>query len=584
MFSKIDKLSNACLLKFCFNHLVLNLFAPLILISSPLASAQVQDNQKEYLSARDQLRLRNYDDALAILAGILDNGGASIGDKTITEARRLYVDIVKVMADNLYRNGEVSEAVDLLILKSKLPALLDQGNILKERASEVLKTAFEASIKKDDSSRILELTDRFPDVCKIDKNVLLLHQIKVLPLMSPSISHAHLLALKKEGGIANQFRLVGFSEFSIVLRYAKALKQRGWYREAASLLRDQIKFETLTLEERLQAEELEEQCLLSYSTACIRFGNLKMCREALDFYSVGNRKRMKPKQFANLVRVIQKLAEAGEPVELKSSGRYFVGKGVWRDSGNGFFITSLVQTGNCANSRGGKWETAEIEVAAGTEVEGGLIRASHGKIHFKGTIKQPVILKNVKLECDYTAQVFATHTVFINCSFKKSGSWHWNNGFSSKWHFTDCILVSSNFSSLSRGDYGLRLSGSTFLRCKLPQRMLSSDEAKDANGEYHGSWNVIEECAFVECSLPPSLVWGTKTCAFIRCKTPDSSVFKSSKNLIASMLSLPNSFVDDLKASTKIEGPGKVDYLSSKQRVKALKIDYWQFIPELERE
>lgn len=553
------------------------------LLCSPCA-AETSDNEKTFATARAQLRLRKYEEALRILGGILDNGSASVGDKVVDDSRRLYIETVTMMASGRARKGQELEAVELLRLHGSFPNLGEQRELLTKRASTILKTALDLAIKKNDSRKIVQLAAKFPDEHLIERDELLQHELRMVSMLSPLAAFKKFYAIKTEGVSDKAMREAGLSEAAIVLRYAKSLKQREWYREASSLLRDQLMFGSLTENEKSETEQIEEQCLLSYAAACVKFQNFKMCQEALDLYTTGNRNQMNPQRVKDIERAMRNFGVTGEPIELKFPGKYVEGKGVWQDSGNGFFIAATVQTGNCANSRGGAWKTAKIEVAAGTVIEGGVLRASHGSLIFKGTVEKPVVLRNVRLECDYTASVSASNTMFVDCTFRKSGSWHWKGGFSSKWHFTDCMLVRSNFAHLSRSDYGLRWQGTTFLACKFPQRTLVSDVKKDAAREYRGHWNLIKECVFVECAMTPSLVWGCSDSAFVQCQVSGTSDFKSSKPLKVPLLVSPVSFTQNLKVATLEKGIGNVEYILLKSQSKALKRNYWKFVPELPRD
>jgi hypothetical protein len=280
--------------------------------------------------------------------------------------------------------------------------------------------------------------------------------------------------------------------------------------------------------------------------------------------------------------VIDKIGSLGETKELKFPGKFVEGKGIWKDAGHGYFISNTVQTGNCANSRGGPWKTAEIEVAPGTVIEGGTLRASHGKLTFQGTAEKPVIIRNVRLECDYTAAIHATNTLFVDCTFMKTGSWHWNNGFSSKWIFTNCMLVKSNFAGMSRGDYGIQWQQTVFFRCKFPQRNLNNKADKDATGEYKGHWNMMNECIFMESILPPSLVWGCDSPRLIDNEISEISEFYSAKPLKIAMSASPPEFVKALRAATINKGSGMIEYLPLNSTPKPPIRGFWHLLQDLE--
>ncbi|MEJ6573237.1 MAG: hypothetical protein QNL39_14745 [Akkermansiaceae bacterium] len=562
-----------------------------VLVFCHTVHGQQTENEELFSEAKEQIRLRKYENAIHVLGEVLHKSGASLGDDTVTASKKLYVDTVIVMAENLARKDLTLESAELLILHSNLPILSDQGTLLKERAGTVFNDALRSATKKSESQRIVELTKSwaglFPDKeALVTEAELMQHRINAVAQTSktgnPRVAFLEYRNLRKEGVSEGILRKSGLSEGSLTLRYAKALYKREWYRQSASLLREQLRSGTLSGDEKSEAERIEEQSLLNHAAACMKFGNLKMCREAYDVYMSGDRPARERIRAQNMKLAVDRIGTAGEPKELKFPDKFVEGKGVWKDAGHGYFISSSVQTGNCAKSRGGEWKTADIEVAAGTVIEGGTLRASHGKLAFLGTAKKPIVLRNVHLECDYTAAVHATNTLFVDCTFKKTGSWHWNNGFSSKWIFTDCMLVKSNFVGLTRGDYGIRWHQTIFFRCKLPQRNLNSKADRDATGEYHGHWNTITDCLFMECELPPSMVWGCVLTRLIDNEVAGTSDFYSAKPLKVGMSATPPEFVRTLKTATLNKGHGSVEYIPLRRASQPPFRGHWNLLKELE--
>ena len=133
------------------------------------------------------------------------------------------------------------------------------------------------------------------------------------------------------------------------------------------------------------------------------------------------------------------------------------GDAEWTANTSGYSFNGNVQIGNASNNHGGDWVGGSVRVDPGFYLQGGTLTASAGSLQLNGTFKEPIVLKNVQIVCEYGAEIKSTYTVFDHCTFSKGGSFHWNGGYSAKWEMTDCYFTGSNFQSLSRMDYGIKL-------------------------------------------------------------------------------------------------------------------------------
>ena len=251
-------------------------------------------------------------------------------------------------------------------------------------------------------------------------------------------------------------------------------------------------------------------------------------------------------------RIIQYNDHIGETVEWKAA------------KGEVLRPTGKIQVGWHEDSGG--WHKGAVNVAAGAFLEGGQIWLSNGLLCLLGSAAEPVILKDVDLSAEIGDGIQARFTIFVNCKFSKGGAYFFPR-YTGKWTFDNCIIVQSNFKSLSQVDYGLKLTNCVFLGCTMPQRLLDRKTSQNTNPTetgiaalYQDEWNNVARCHFVDCILAPSFVWATKSCDFINCRLGGTDAFVSTDSLAVTLHVAPKdrAFLDQLKAATLLPGTGRI--------------------------
>jgi hypothetical protein len=217
-----------------------------------------------------------------------------------------------------------------------------------------------------------------------------------------------------------------------------------------------------------------------------------------------------------------------------------------------------------------KWYKGAVNVAAGAFLEGGQIYLENGPLCLLGSAAEPVILKDVDLSADLGDGIQARFTIFVNCKFSKGGGII-SDRYTSKWTFDNCIIVQSNFKSLSQVDYGMKFTNCVFLGCTMPKRILARKGGIHPNPNpaetgiaplYQHQWNNVTRCHFVDCILAPSFVWATKSCDFTNCRLGGIDAFVSTDSLAVTLHVAPKdrAFLDQLTAASAVPSTGRITF------------------------
>jgi hypothetical protein len=281
----------------------------------------------------------------------------------------------------------------------------------------------------------------------------------------------------------------------------------------------------------------------------------------------------------------QRVATKLEPKTLAFPGKFVEGKGTWADDGTGFVLpTQVLQIGNFDLNWGGQSKQANIIVGSGTVIRNGRLRVSYGHLRLEGTVERPIVLENIKIECDHRGTLTANNVIFLNCTFSKSGNRFMTNGFSSKWELSDCMLVRSNFSSLNMRNYGIKLQRCTFVQCDVPNRPLVDDATKDNTGVFRDGWNTVADCQFYDAQLRPSILWANGKSAYVDCTFAGESTFASSRPLDVEFFTLAEDarFAADATSKTQTKGVGRVNYnVTVIDTAKLKPSPLWRLVPTL---
>lgn len=175
-----------------------------------------------------------------------------------------------------------------------------------------------------------------------------------------------------------------------------------------------------------------------------------------------------------------------------------------------------------------------LTIAAGTEIRGGaFFMGRSGHIVVNGTRDKPVVFRGVTFEHDLGGSATATWAVFENCNFNKQCCWY--EYHSSKWRFTDCVLFNCRFGGLTGVDYGVQIRRCALVSMDLPEIAHGADGGPgfDHMTRLRSEWNTIENCDFVDCTVPPTVAWCAERSNFLGCRFAPGEAYESDRDLEA---------------------------------------------------
>jgi hypothetical protein len=120
--------------------------------------------------------------------------------------------------------------------------------------------------------------------------------------------------------------------------------------------------------------------------------------------------------------------------------------------------------------------------------------------------------RDVKITADLGGSFTARDSLFQDCVFAKEGGW-FVAFFSSKWHYTNCVLAGSFMRGWKLLDVGMKLESSTLIDIHLVPIGFKEDAAAEATRD----WLSIQNCRFINCHVPESFALATKNCVFEKC-------------------------------------------------------------------
>lgn len=166
--------------------------------------------------------------------------------------------------------------------------------------------------------------------------------------------------------------------------------------------------------------------------------------------------------------------------------------------------------GNREVPKGEKPQRGIIRLSSGTTIEGGEIYVDVGELYAKETR-----FENVRLMANLGGQMVASSCLFDECTLQKAGGWF--SGYSSKWTFHNSVMRKTIAGGeFNRGAVGLKLTFCTFVDVEFPKIEYNSDAGREAQE----SWRTIENCRFIGCKVPRSVLLMTKNCIFEDCEFP----------------------------------------------------------------
>ena len=120
--------------------------------------------------------------------------------------------------------------------------------------------------------------------------------------------------------------------------------------------------------------------------------------------------------------------------------------------------------------------------------------------------------RDVRITADLGGSFAARDSLFQDCVFAKEGPW-FVGFFSSKWHYTNCVLAGSFMRGWKLLDVGMKLESCTLIDIDL----VPIGFKEDATAEAAREWLSIQNCRFINCRVPESFALATRNCVFEKC-------------------------------------------------------------------
>jgi hypothetical protein len=158
----------------------------------------------------------------------------------------------------------------------------------------------------------------------------------------------------------------------------------------------------------------------------------------------------------------------------------------------------------------------KVVASAGAFLDGIETKSSASGQHWTAT---GAFFRNVKIAGELGVSLEATDSIFEGCQFSKGGGW-FVDWWGSRWRFTNCVIARSLFPpSLSVSNYSVVAKDCTFFGVKLPTIDLKK------NYDYFQGENLrMENCRFVQCTIPLTFLATTVNCVFEKCVFPSERV------------------------------------------------------------
>lgn len=104
--------------------------------------------------------------------------------------------------------------------------------------------------------------------------------------------------------------------------------------------------------------------------------------------------------------------------------------------------------------------------------------------------------------------------------------------FGSKWEFTECVFKGSFFKRWTTSDVGVKIKSCTFYDVKFPSFNIKENPTKESRSP----WRTIENCLFVGCEIPISMLIATTNCVFEDCRFVQDEVIENRERYVSMMV------------------------------------------------
>jgi hypothetical protein len=125
--------------------------------------------------------------------------------------------------------------------------------------------------------------------------------------------------------------------------------------------------------------------------------------------------------------------------------------------------------------------------------------------------------KQIAFGGDNACELYFSNCFLDDCSFAKSGGW-WGMDQSVKFYFENCVITKQFSSKMNVADTGFRAQGCVFDKIEFATFGFSKNEPADY---VNHPWEKINNCRFIECEIPVSVLLLTRDCVFDSCTFVD---------------------------------------------------------------
>jgi hypothetical protein len=490
---------------------------------------------------------------------------ASVGDRRKGEAETIVKNAFAGEAGQLTKAGFAIEASAVWLEYAQWLKESPEAAAARKSAGDVLRVGFDAAVKAHDLDQALQVAaayaERFSDaapLCTPERA----NELRVERLVAGGQKHLSAEVMAGDlndaidHGVADSALLAkGVNSGVIRQAYAGALLDEGQFTHAIDLLGKWVTGADVPAAERTKYELLLTKALLNRAEYYIAFGNGDMAERAMSAATANPATASSGVlKITALKRKLDAIKSAvGREEHVLKFDEPLSGTATWQSDGGSYTLDGKID-----------FKKGIVAVAPGFVLTGGSIFLDGGSVlELHGTAERPVVFRKVKIAADLNGKIKAQFALFEDCTFSKGGAWF--AYYNSRWIFSDCLVVRSNWKGLSGMDYGLQLSGCTFYDCKFPPRLVGDDKVEDKARKYRDDWNRVENNVFMHCEIAPSFAWCTNQCLFAGCRVTGWDSYRSASELRVniSVLSAADRLPELLQQRTQSEAMGAVRFVKS---------------------
>lgn len=155
---------------------------------------------------------------------------------------------------------------------------------------------------------------------------------------------------------------------------------------------------------------------------------------------------------------------------------------------------------------------AKVVSSSGTEIEAADIYIKKGEWTADGTL-----FRRTKLTMELGGKFEARNSLFDHCELHKGGN-YFVKFFSTKWIFENCVFSKTFINPWKLVDIGVQAGNCTFYDVDFSSIKFKDDAGKEALDE----WVTLNNCRFIRCKIPESVLFASRECVFEDCLFGDT--------------------------------------------------------------